>query len=307
MSLQPLDAIFLHTQTLALFALPLMRRLPTIISTDATPLNYDTVGAGYNHKVGGNSLLEHGKVQWNKSTYYAATAIVTWCQWAKDSLIADYGVPAEKVTVIPPGVDLKQWHFKRDEIVPQISTRLRLLFVGSNFARKDTLLEAFRNGLNQDCILDIVTKDTSLERELAGIDNVRVHCDLIPNSQALKKLYAQADIFVFPTQADCFPIAILEAMAAGLPVITTDVGALREQVEHEINGLILPPSDPAAFVSAVNALKSDTKRNTMAAASRRLAEERFDAKHNYSAILTLMKSISKNFQPKYSTSNIYHV
>ncbi|AFY34775.1 glycosyltransferase family 4 protein [Calothrix sp. PCC 7507] len=296
---QPIDALFLHTQTLALFATPLMRHIPTIISTDATPFNYDVVGTGYNHKVGGNSLVERRKFLWNKSTYHTATAIVTWCQWAKDSLVADYGVPAEKVTVIPPGVDLAQWHFQRDKTENQLSSNpLRLLFVGGDFARKGgyTLLEAFRNGLNQYCQLDIVTKDASIERELAGIANIRVHYGLTPNSQPLRRLYAQADIFVFPTQADCLPSAISEAMAAGLPIITTDVGALREQVEHGVNGLIVPPSDTTALVNAVCTLENnETTRSAMAVASRRIAEERFDARRNYGAILTLMKSISQQY------------
>ena len=294
--IQSLDVLFLHTQTLALFAIPFMRQIPTIISTDGTPLNFDTMGTAYNHKVGGNSLLERRKFLWNKSTYHSATAVVAFCQWAKDSLVDDYDVPAEKVTVIPPGVDLEKWNFRRDKTEHQISTNaLRLLFVGGDFARKGgyTLLEAFRNSLNQDCTLEIVTKDASIERELAGIENIRVHCGLTPNSQPLKELYTQADIFVFPTQADCLPNAISEAMAVGLPVITTDVGALREQVEHGVNGLIVPPSDPAALINAVRALKSDTKRDAMAAASRRIAEERFDARRNYGAILALMKSISK--------------
>lgn len=303
---QPLDALFLHTQTLALFATPLMRQIPTIISTDATPFNYDTVGTGYNHKVGGNSLIERRKFLWNKSTYHTASAIVAWCQWAKDSLVTDYGVPAQKVTVIPPGVDLAQWHFPRN-YQPAASHTLRLLFVGGDFARKGgyTLLEAFRNGLNQDCQLDIVTKDASIERELGGIANIRVHCGLTPNSQPLRELYAQADVFVFPTQADCLPSAVSEAMAAGLPVITTDVGALREQVEHGVNGLIVPPADTTALVNAVNVLKSDrTKITTMAVASRRIAEERFDARRNYGAILNLMKSISQQY-PSQNTATSF--
>ncbi len=311
--IQPPEVLFLHTQTLALFAIPFMRQIPTIISTDGTPLNFDTIGTAYNHKVGGNSLLERSKFLWNKSTYNSATNVVAWSQWAKDSLVNDYGLPPEKVTIIPPGVDLEQWNFRRDKTEHQISTNaLRLLFVGGDFARKGgyTLLEAFRNSLNQNCKLEIVTKDASIERELAGIENIQVHCGerelagieniqvhcgLTPNSQPLKELYAQADIFVFPTQADCSPNAIAEAMAVGLPVITTDVGALREQVQHGVNGLIIPPSDPAALVNAVCALKNDIKRDAMAAASRRIAEEHFDARRNYGAILALMKSVSKNY------------
>lgn len=301
LQVQPLDALFLHTQTLALFGFPFMKHIPTVISTDATPLNYDSVGEGYNHKVGGNSLLEQRKFLWNRSTYHAATALVTWCQWAKDSLITDYGVPADKITVIPPGVDMEQWHFGRDKAAHPISTnpRVRLLFVAGEFARKGgyTLVEAFRSGLMQECTLDIVTKDTSIERELAGMEGVQVHCGLTPNSPPLKELYAKADIFVFPTKGDCLPIAVMEAMAAGLPVIATDVGALREEVEDGVNGLIVPPSDAGALVTAVRSLTGDeARRRTMATASRRLSEERFDARHNYGTLLNLMKRM-KQCQP----------
>ena len=296
---QPLDALFLHTQTLALFGFPFMKHIPTVISTDATPLNYDSVGEGYNHKVGGNSLLEQRKFLWNRSTYHAATALVTWCQWAKDSLVTDYGVPADKVTVIPPGVDMERWHFGREKAAYPTTTSggVRLLFVAGDFARKGgyTLIEAFRSGLGDNCTLDIVTKETSVERELAGMDGVRVHCGLVANSAPLKELYAKADIFVFPTQGDCLPLAVMEAMAAGLPVIATDVGALREEVEDGVNGLIVPPSDAGALVAAVRSLCSDqTKRSAMATASRRMAEERFDARRNYGAILTLMKMMNKD-------------
>lgn len=293
---QPLDALFFHTQTIALFAIPFMRHIPTVISLDATPLNYDTIGAGYNHKVGSNPLLERRKFLWNQNTFNAATALVTFCQWAKDSLVADYGVPADKVTVIPPGVDMEEWHFGRGKAAcPNITSgKVRLLFVGGDFERKggNTLIEAFRSGLMQNCTLDIVTQQTSVQHELAGTEGVQVHCNLVANSTRLKELFAKADIFVFPTQADCLPHVVLEAMAAGLPIIATDVGALREQVEDGVNGLIVPPSDVGAVIAAVGALSGDeTKRGRMAAASRRLAEERFDARRNYSAILDLMKTM----------------
>ncbi|GAB1542688.1 glycosyltransferase family 4 protein [Scytonema sp. NUACC21] len=302
----PLDVVFLHTQTLALFAIPFMRHIPTIISTDATPLNYDTVGSGYKHQVGGNALVERYKFLWNKSTYHAATLLVTWCQWAKGSLVTDYGISPEKVTVIPPGVDLQQWRFGRN--TKPVGDRLRLLFVGGDFARKGgyTLLSAFRNGLNYDCTLDIVTKDTNIQQELVGIEGVRVHCGLTPNSAALKELYANADTFVFPTQGDCFPLAVIEAMAAGLPIIGTDVGALREQVEDGVSGFVVSPGDVGALISAVRALKNDgTKRVAMAAASRYKAEKCFDARRNYGTIFSLMKSISKRHILKESKTTLY--
>ncbi len=295
----PLDALFLHTQTVALFALGAMQRVPAIVSLDATPLNYDTVGAEYGHNSGNNRWLERRKYLWNRATFQAAAALVTWCQWAKDSLVADYGVPAEKVTVIPPGVDMARWHFGREKVEriqtgqAALGAKTRLLFVGADFARKGgpTLLEAFRSGLHRDCTLDIVTKEESVAQELAGTEGVRVHIGLTANSEPLQRLYAEADLFVFPTRADCLPIAVMEAMAAGLPVIATEVGALREEVEAGVNGLIVPPGEAGAVREAVRSLAGDApRRHAMAAASRRLAEERFDARRNYGAILALMKA-----------------
>ena len=295
---QPLDALLLHTQTLALFALPIMQRIPTVISTDATPLNFDRVGEAYEHKVGGNSLIERQKFLWNRKAYHTADALVTWCDWAKDSLVADYGIAAEKVSVIPPGIDLAQWDFgtKTALNIDAKQNPVRLLFVGGDFVRKGglTLIEAFHQGLAQDCTLDIVTKDVKIERDLAGVEGVQVHCGLTSNSPLLKELYAKADVFVFPTQADCAPIAVMEAMAAGLPVIATDVGGLSEQVEHGVNGFIVPPRDAGAVFAAVRILVEDKSRlHTMAIASRRLAEERFDGRRNYNKILTLMKCLTE--------------
>ncbi len=295
----PLDALFLHTQTVALFAVPAMRRVPSIVSLDATPLNYDAVGAEYGHNTGNEGWLARRKYLWNRQTFHAATALVTWCRWAKDSLVSDYEVAPEKVTVVPPGVDMARWSFGREKAAcgktggAEAGGPVRLLFVGGDFARKggDTLVEAFRAGLYPNCTLDIVTKEEGVARDLAGMEGVRVHCGLTANSEPLRRLYAEADLFVFPTRGDCLPSAVMEAMAAGLPVIATDVGALREEVEDGVNGLIVPPHDAGAVAEAVRALAGDpARRRAMAAASRRLAEERFDAQHNYGTLLALMRA-----------------
>ena len=187
---------------------------------------------------------------------------------------------------------------------------MRLLFVGGDFARKGgyTLLEAFLNGLDQDFILDIVTKDVSLKREFSSVKNLNIYCDLTPNSPGLKQLFAQANIFVFPTEADCFGIVVSEAMAAGLPVITTDIGGLSEQIEHGVNGLIIPPSDATALAIALRTLKNNpAKIATMAAASRQIVEKRFDARRNYAAVVNLMKSVSHKSGSSYSAGNFHHV
>lgn len=290
---RPPDALFIHTQTLALFAMPWMRRIPTVISLDATPLNYDSVGTHYGHTSRGPALLERFKHAWNRRTFHECAALVTWCRWAKESLVNDYGVPADKVQVIPPGIDLARWH-PASARVPKLSVPLRLLFVGGDFARKGglTLLEALRGLPVGTCELDLVTRELPPPEMLAGQNNVRVHTGLTANSAPLRALFAEADLFVFPTLGDCLPLAVMEAMAAGLPVITTAVGALREEVEEGVSGLIVPPADAPALAAAIRTLaENPVLRATMGEAGLRLASERFDAVHNYDAVLDLLRSL----------------
>ena len=292
---QRFDTLFLHTQTVSLFALDWMRRIPSVISLDATPLNYDTVGAEYGHLTGNVSWLERRKYEWNQRTFQRAAALTTWCQWAKDSLINDYGIPDAKVTVIPPGVDMQRWSFGEAKRRKNPADPTRLLFVGGDFPRKGgpTLMEAFTQQLHGSCTLDIVTKDKQAANDLQGVEGVRVHLGLTANSKPLCDLYANADIFVFPTRGDCLPIAVMEAMAAGLPIIATDVGALREEVEAGVNGLIVPPGEAKAVAEAVQALASDPIRlEQMGHASREIAEHRFDACRNYNALIALAKSVT---------------
>src|SRR5262249_42735482 len=57
LSQPPHDALFFHSQVTSLFSIDLMRRYPTVVSLDATPINYDSLGAAYNHRPAGNSFL----------------------------------------------------------------------------------------------------------------------------------------------------------------------------------------------------------------------------------------------------------
>lgn len=73
----------------------------------------------------------------------------------------------------------------------------------------------------------------------------------------LRDHLAAADIFVLPSRSEGFSNAIVEAMAASLPVVATDVGGNAEAVENGVTGFIVPPEDPGALTSAISRLLSD--------------------------------------------------
>ena len=74
--------------------------------------------------------------------------------------------------------------------------------------------------------------------------------------------FAKADVFVHPTLNDSFPLVVLEAMGTGLPVVTTDEGAIPEMVRDGVDGLICPKSDPKALADTLERLLSDAALRT---------------------------------------------
>ena len=89
-------------------------------------------------------------------------------------------------------------------------------------------------------------------------------------------LLAAADLFVLASRDDAFPTAVIEAMAAGLPVVAADSGGIPEIVEANRTGLLVPPLDPAALAGAVAGLLADpARREALGRSGRRRAEERF--------------------------------
>src|SRR5258708_7591573 len=70
----------------------------------------------------------------------------------------------------------------------------------------------------------------------------------------LARLYASADVFVFPSTAETFGNVVLEAFASGLPVVAVGGGAVGELVTPDVNGLLAPADQPAAFAEHVRAL-----------------------------------------------------
>jgi glycosyltransferase involved in cell wall biosynthesis len=282
----PLDAAFVHTQVAALLSVGFMRAVPTVVSLDATPANFDAVGEAYGHRRG-RPLVEAAKTAVNRRAFLAAAALVTWSRLAADSLAADYGVPAARVRVIPPGVDLSL--FQPAPARPD--GPVRVLFVGGDFARKGgpDLLAALE-GL-PEAELDVVTG--SEVGPVPASVRCRVHRGLRPGDPALLELYRRAGVFALPTRGDCLPQVLAEAAASGLPLVATGTGAIPEIVRDGSNGYLVPVGSPADLRAALRRLAQDAPlRRAMGEASLALAHRDHDALENHRRIFSLMREVS---------------
>ncbi len=277
---RPLDALLFHTQKPAVFQWDLLARTPSVLSLDVTPRQYDELGVYYDHVADGKGVVAMAKHWVNRRTFGLAKRIVVWSSWVKDSLVADYGVRAERVKVIPPGVDLRVWPaWPRNGR----QTLPRVLFVGGDFERKggQLLLNWFREHGRGRCELDLVTRAA-----VAPEPGVRVHRGIAGNTPEARRVFAEADIFTLPSLGECFGIASVEAMAAGLPVITTSVGGSPDIVLPGETGFLIRPNDPYELAHALDTLVSDRSlRLRQGAAGRARAERLFDGVANARAVV----------------------
>jgi len=99
----------------------------------------------------------------------------------------------------------------------------------------------------------------------------------VQRGAVLRERFRSADVFVLPSLAEGQPMVILEAMASGLPVVATRVGAVPDMVRDHIDGILVEPGEVAALAAALEELiGSPDLRKRMGASARARAEERFD-------------------------------
>ena len=194
----------------------------------------------------------------------------------------DRGIDPAKLKILPRGLDTQLFAPGRSE--PNFweqfgsdGSGVRLLFVGRVSKEKDLdiLVQAFHN-LRQDGVpvqLSVVGHGPYSEA-LSKLMPEACYTGYLSGTE-LAKAYASSDIFVFPSTTDTFGNVIIEAQAAGLPVVVSDVGGPRELVTNGVNGLITRGLDVADFTAAIRRLAEDAAlRKEMSAAARHSVEDR---------------------------------
>jgi len=196
-----------------------------------------------------------------------ADEVVVTSHSTGDALLADYAVPAGKITVAEPGTDPVS-RAPRAE-----GTEVHLLVVGSVTPRKghDVLAEALAHiaALPWRCTLaGSLDRDpacaAALRAQLARL-GLTQRVALIGEVTDVPSLLAASDIFVLASRHEGYGMAYAEAMRAGLPVIGTNAGAIPQVVPPQA-GILVPPDDAKSLAEAIGALVTNKERRDALAA-----------------------------------------
>ncbi len=205
---------------------------------------------------------------------------------------AHFGRVARRLHVVPNGVNLTRFPMRRPRPAPQ--GRLVVLMVARLDVGKDhrTLVAAIGTlaARGVDATLDLAG-DGGLRAELeafAAAEGLTERVRFLGARRDVPELLADADVFAFCVRPEeGLGIALVEAMAAGVPVVATDVGACREVLADGACGALVPPDDPAALAAALLAAPGDEARRL---AARRRAETVYSRRamaESYGRILDL--------------------
>ncbi len=185
------------------------------------------------------------------------TGVITVSNSSKDKLVAG-GVPGELIDVIPNGVNLEFF----DGIKAAKSKRPRIIYVGRLIEYKhiDDLMVAF-SMLKMDaelCIVGVGPERRNLEAlaEKLGIVNRTTFTGFVDDAKKVE-LLKSATVFVLASTVEGFGIALVEAMAAGVPTLSANIPALREVAEEGRAGMLFAPRDVSDLKAKLEQLLRD--------------------------------------------------
>ncbi len=210
-------------------------------------------------------------------------AVICISRMVKEEIRLHYGVPEDRLHVVYNGIDANDFH-------PSLAQRHRkairdsldispsapvYLFVGSGYERKgvSVLLQALAQLPNEACLL-IVGKDKQTRRFVRMADRLELgrRVRFVGAQRDVRPYYGAADAFVFPTLYEPFGNVALEAMASGLPLITSSKSGAAEIVVEGQNGFIRDALDVGGFAEAMRCMLDPARRAVLAANARRTAE-----------------------------------
>jgi O-antigen/teichoic acid export membrane protein/glycosyltransferase involved in cell wall biosynthesis len=203
--------------------------------------------------------------------------------------------PNTLVTFVPHGIKTEE--FNRE---PEPGgSAVRLLFVGAMGRLKGErdLIYALQNISNVHPSLRLImlgNGDDAVKHLLLGskLHSLVEHLGPVALDQC-PDFYKRADLFVLPTYAECLPISMLEAMAAGLPVISTTVGGIPDLIEDGVEGYLVAPGDIEALSDRIARLINNPAERRRMGERARIKALRYDEKLSLSQLSALLRQAAR--------------
>jgi glycosyltransferase involved in cell wall biosynthesis len=166
--------------------------------------------------------------------------------------LSEYGIPRDRIHVVPYGVDIT--NFARRERPPEKSSTFTVIFLGSLCQRKGLsyLLDAIR--LLKTSKIRVLLRGRNIVDSglLAHYNDVEFDVQIgLTTSEIVRELQS-ADLFVLPSLTEGFAQVILEAMACGLPVLTTNNTCAEDVLQQDLHGFIVPIRDPDLIAEKIS-------------------------------------------------------
>jgi glycosyltransferase involved in cell wall biosynthesis len=238
---------------------------------------------------------------------HAAKRVVTTGESLRQELIHRLKLPDDRVISVPTGIDLKRFSVSQTQPktqarraigIPENAFVIGIAATLRSWKGHDNLVEAF-------CRL--AEKSPDLHLVIAGDGPRRQHLEsliaqtpwasrvhLLGHREDVPEVLAALDLFVLPSYAnEGVPQAIMQAMAMGLPVISTTIGAISDAVVDGTTGLLLPPNQPETLAIAIDSLITDPERlKNYGLAARQRAETHFSLDGMINAMESVFQAAS---------------
>lgn len=226
------------------------------------------------------------------SRFYRAADCVMFVSGLQRRFFEQLGVRPRRVELVHSGIDLE--HFAAAAVADQ-AAQVRARFGFELGEMVVGLCAVFREEKRHQDLLNAVARlradGLPVKILLVGDGPTRAQIEACRDAlglgeavalagfqQDVRPFIAACDVMTLTSHAETFPIATLEYMGLGKPLVVSDVGGLREQVEEGVNGLLYPAGDAAALAEALRRVLDPALRARLGAGALRVARERFDVK-----------------------------
>ena len=221
----------------------------------------------------GKAEIFSAKKNWRNKILAKCTHYVATTKEIRDGFVERGGISPEKISILPHGIDTKKFPLSNEKLRRELKishgldpNQKVLLFCARVVKDKgvDTLQDVWKilhkkfpaailfvvgGGLNH--LLD------ELRKLSAELDN---SIKVVGEVDAPQEFYQMADVYIFPSRHEGLPTSLLEAMASGLPSVTSDIGGCEDVIENDVNGFRVYSEDAAAFAKKIALLFADDER-----------------------------------------------